>query len=374
MTPLNGDGLGQIVTLLDTLNCGAALIDRAGRIVHANGRLCEMLQCPQPQVIGASVFDFYDAPQEQDAVRQVLARFDETGEEEMQLPLSHGGRLPVISSARPLGAEPPMCDLRVVTMIDISRQKEAEQRLQNQYEFIVKMSDTVLQQAMELKEYAQNLEARIRQRTRELHDAQMDAIYMLAVASEAKDHDTGRHVRRIQHYSHALAMQMGMSEAEADLIGLSAILHDVGKIHIPDSILTKPGPLTSDERGTMQEHTIAGERILSTAQFFTQARRIARSHHENWDGSGYPDHLSGHEIPIEARIVHVADVYDALTSRRAYKDPWPIEQAADIITTSRGRMFEPAVTDAFTALLESGQLRRIAGAIESDSPQLADSA
>jgi putative two-component system response regulator len=151
-----------------------------------------------------------------------------------------------------------------------------------------------------------------------------------------------------------IAQRLGLSTTDAEAIGYSAILHDIGKIHVPDRILSKPGPLDEDERATMQQHTLAGERILSNASFFDRARRIARSHHENWDGSGYPDHLAGESIPLEARIVHVADVFDALTSERVYKQPWSRERAVESILGERGRMFAPEVADAFAALVDVG--------------------
>jgi putative two-component system response regulator len=178
----------------------------------------------------------------------------------------------------------------------------------------------------------------------------MDAIYMLAVASESKDEDTGAHVRRLQRYTQALARELGFSQREADRVGYSAILHDIGKIHVPDHILKKPGPLTDEERRVIQEHTLAGEHILSVKPFFNTARRIARHHHENWDGSGYPDRAAGKDIPVEARIVHLADVYDALTTPRVYKRAWDGFSAASVIEESTGQMFDPDVVKAFTSL------------------------
>jgi putative nucleotidyltransferase with HDIG domain len=281
----------------------------------------------------------------------MLDRFDEQHEEEFFLPLPEGARLPIISSSRPLPGDP---DHRLITLIDISKQKDAENQLREQYQTIVEMSDTVLQQALELRNYSQKLEDRVRQRTRELHEAHMEAVYMLAIASEAKDMDTGKHVRRIEHYSRLLASKLGLPSNEVDAVGYSAILHDVGKIHVPDRILSKPGPLDDDERAQMQQHTLAGERILARSDFFERARKIARSHHENWDGSGYPDRLAGAAIPLEARIVHIADVFDALTTRRVYKEPWDPLIAAEAIRGERGRMFEPQIVDAFDELLVNG--------------------
>ncbi|HVT89334.1 MAG TPA: HD domain-containing phosphohydrolase [Tepidisphaeraceae bacterium] len=348
--------LESIKQLIGTINCGAALIDRAGTIVHANRRLCTMMGLSCSQLIGSNVINFYNDPNDRAAISDALDHFDEDAEAEFFLPLPDGTRLPIISSARQLPGPPPLSDHRLVTMLDISKQKQAEQVMRDHYETIVKMSDTLLQQAIELKRYSQTLENRVTQRTAELHQAHMDAIYMLAVASEAKDQDTGRHVRRIQKISYQLAQRLGLSEPNARAIGYSAILHDVGKIHIPDDILSKPGPLDDRERARMQLHTLAGERILSSNSFFELARTIARTHHENWDGSGYPDGLSKDNIPIESRIVHLADVFDALTHERVYKQAWPREQAITAIHQGRGSMFDPQVVDAFDRALRENVL------------------
>ena len=312
MVNSNGkDMLERIAGLLDALNCGAAMIDRAGRLVHLNRRLCKMMQRGCEELRGRSIVDFYDDPADRAKLLELLEQFDVSNEYEFYLPLPSGQRLPVISSSRPLSSDSSESEYRVVTLIDISKQKDAERSMREHYEFIVQMSDTVLHQALDLKHYSKELEQRVKERTAELHAANMDAIYMLAEAAEAKDLDTGRHVRRIQAYARALALQLGMKDAEAEQVGYSAILHDVGKLHVPDRILAKPGPLDREERMEMQEHTIVGEKILSPREFFALSRQIARSHHENWDGSGYPDHLDGQRIPAAARIVHVVDVYDA---------------------------------------------------------------
>src|SRR4029079_17073198 len=193
--------------------------------------------------------------------------------------------------------------------------------------------------------------------TQDLHEANLDTILMLAIASEAKDQDTGRHVRRIQRLAELIAIERGSDPRTADAIGYAAVLHDVGKMHVPDHILQKPGPLTPDERAIMQQHTITGERIIVDKPFFTRSRRIARSHHENWDGSGYPDGSRKDETPLEARIVHLADVYDALTNARCYKPAWEEKAAAETISQSAGKMFEPDVVKAFQSLFNRGELR-----------------
>jgi HD-GYP domain-containing protein (c-di-GMP phosphodiesterase class II) len=240
--------------------------------------------------------------------------------------------------------------LRVVTVIDLTRQRQA-------YEEISKLTDTILDQALKLKHANQDLEQRVAERTAELHTANVEAIYMLAVASEARDRDT--HVQRIQRYTRAMGRQLTMADDEVETLGCSSVLHDVGKIHIPDHILLKPGPLDDDERSHMQRHTVVGEAILSKQPFFQTARSIARSHHENWDGSGYPDGKAGHAIPLPARIVHIVDVFDALTTRRVYKPAWSHAHSVQAVRDQAGRQFDPELVAAFDGLAADGTLEAI---------------
>jgi len=342
--------VAQFSHLLDALACGAALVERSGRIVHVNPRAAAMLGLPNEALVGQCVQSFYPDPAAREFIAAALADLDHPREGEFYLPTPAGERVPVVISGRAWRDASGARAYYALTMTDITPLKAAEADLRNQYRIIAELSNTILGQAENLKDYTEALEHRVHERTQELHAANMDAIYMLAVASESKDQDTGQHVRRLQHYSHSLARELGFSPREAEQIGYSAILHDVGKIHVPDHILKKPGPLTPDERHVIQDHTIAGEHILSTKPFFHRARRIARSHHENFDGSGYPDRAGGNDIPIEARIVHLADVYDALTTPRVYKVAWPAYDAAAVIAESAGRMFDPEVVRAFDSL------------------------
>ena len=348
-------GVEAFARLLDALPCGAALVSRDGRIAHANARLCTMMGRPRDAVVGAEILSIYrDDADAQEHVRRVLDRFDEPHEAEFYLPRPDGGRLPVLSAARPIAGDNGVADFRLVTMIDLSPQKKAEAELRSQYEIVAQLGNTFLGQAESFKNYSELLEDNVRERTAELREANLDAIYMLAVACEAKDEDTGRHVRRIRDYAEAIARELGFDPREAETIGYSAVLHDVGKMHVPDHILKKPGPLTDDERAIIQQHTLAGERILSEKPFFRRARLIARGHHENWDGSGYPDTAARQEIPIEARIVHLADVFDALATPRVYKLAWSSADALGVIRESRGRMFDPDVVKAFESLYARG--------------------
>jgi hypothetical protein len=231
--------------------------------------------------------------------------------------------------------------------------RRARANLQEQHRAVSDLSDTVIQQAQKLDDYAATLEDRVRQRTAELEEAQLDAVTMLAVATREKDEDTGGHVQRIQRLTQRTAAALGLPPREAEALGRAAILHDVGKLHVPDAILRKPGPLTDRERAVMQQHTVAGERILPDRPFFASARRIARSHHENVDGSGYPDGRRAGDIPLEARIVRVVDVYDALTNRRSYKEAWPTERAREFLHENRGKMFDAELIAAFVNVLNA---------------------
>ncbi len=211
----------------------------------------------------------------------------------------------------------------------------------------------------QLAKFNETLEKRVEERTIQLREANLEAIYSLATAAEAKDDTTGNHLNRIQQFSKALACQMGVPDHEAEEIGYSSIMHDVGKISIPDEILKKPGKLTAEEFDTMKTHSKHGERILPPTNFFYMARQIARSHHEKWNGLGYPDGLKGMEVPLTARIVAVADVFDALTTKRPYKEPWTVEKALDEVMSLSGVHFDPAVIDAWERLLKSGDIDRI---------------
>ena len=198
-----------------------------------------------------------------------------------------------------------------------------------------------------------------RQKAIMLKEANLDAIYSLAVAAEAKDEDTGEHVRRIQKYSTALAKKINFSDEEADEIGYSSIMHDVGKISVPDVVLKKPGGLTDEEFEVIKDHTRNGPRILSPKPLFEKARNIAKHHHEKWDGNGYPDGLSQNDIPIEARIVAVVDVYDALTSKRVYKKSWTSDEAMAELKKCSGSHFDPALVEAWEQLHQSGEVQRM---------------
>ena len=205
----------------------------------------------------------------------------------------------------------------------------------------------------ELRGKNQELEDKVRERTRELRDSRLDVIRRLGYAAECRDSDTGDHIIRMSRYCSCLARAMGMSDEECELLLATTPLHDVGKIAIPDSILLKPGSLTDEEWDVMKTHAIIGGEILSggDSSFLKMAEEIARTHHERWDGKGYPAGRKGVEIPLVGRICAVCDVFDALTSDRPYKKSWSIEDAVKEIRKMSGTYFDPDVVDAFIAIL-----------------------
>jgi putative two-component system response regulator len=175
----------------------------------------------------------------------------------------------------------------------------------------------------------------------------------LSRAAEHRDNDTGAHLRRMSHLCGLLARAIGASEREAEELEQASLLHDLGKIGLPDGILHKPGPLTDAERAVMQRHTLIGAELLagSSSPLLRTAEVVARTHHERWDGTGYPAGLRGEDIPQPGRIAAICDVYDALISERPYKPAWTVEAALAHIGAQRGRHFDPALADAFVALV-----------------------
>ena len=193
----------------------------------------------------------------------------------------------------------------------------------------------------------------------ELRRTGLQAISHLALAASIKDRDTGSHLLRVRRYVEAVAEHLGLPRDRVEELGYSSVMHDVGKIHTPDHILQSTQGLSGDEFEVIKQHCLDGERILGDGRFFETARSIAREHHERWDGQGYPFGLKGEEISLAARIVSVCDVFDALTSRRTYKEPWPIEEGMRAILEGSGNRFDPGVVAALQALHRSGLVERI---------------
>ncbi|MCE6076229.1 response regulator [Agrobacterium vitis] len=219
---------------------------------------------------------------------------------------------------------------------------------------------------VELSLRADGLAAAVTAKSAALVASEEELIWRLARAMEYRDGETGDHVSRVAQISRLLAQDLGLDEDRQRKIYLAAPLHDVGKIGIPDGVLSKPGRLTDSERDMMRRHVDIGVKILEngTSDLLRVAERIAGGHHEKWDGTGYPKGLSGREIPLEARIVALADVFDALCSPRAYKPAWSLQDALDHIRREKGRHFDPACVEAFER--QWSKIASVMGADETD--------
>jgi two-component system response regulator RpfG len=205
---------------------------------------------------------------------------------------------------------------------------------------------------------SQFLEQRIADATKQIREREQETLFRLAKAGEYRDEETGNHIVRMAKYSRLIAEGLNLDIDRCDLIELAAPMHDIGKIGIPDHILQKPGKLSLDELTIMKTHPLIGFRILqnSPSKYLILGATIALSHHEKYDGSGYPYGANGDKIPLEARIVAVADVFDALTSNRPYKTAWSNENSLAYLTANTGKHFDPACVDAFMAQFSQVEL------------------
>jgi putative two-component system response regulator len=245
-------------------------------------------------------------------------------------------------------------------------------------EILINVRNALRRRALEIENRAhrQRLEQTVMERTRELWEAiarlertenelsasREETIHRLAIAAEFRDDDTAQHIQRMSRYCAMLWRASGFGSERADAVRVASLMHDVGKIGLPDNILLKPGKLTAEERTIMQQHCEIGNRILSgsESELLETAAVIARTHHERVDGTGYPSGLRADEIPVEGRIAAIADVFDALTSDRVYKKAYPLAQALEIMREGRGSHFDSALLDCFLDVIsEALEIRRL---------------
>lgn len=267
-----------------------------------------------------------------------------------------------VEFTRRIRAMPNYCTVPVVMVTsDSGPEIRREAIAGGATDFVTKPFDTIELQArvrnllalrqaqIETAEHALTLAKKVETATLDLIAREEEIIWRLARAIEYRDGETGEHVSRVAQISRLIAEAIGLDAASCRTIYLAAPLHDIGKIGIADAILGKKGKLTDDEMQRMREHVSIGARILENgnSDIIRKAELIAQSHHERWDGAGYPDRLSGNDIPIEARIVALADVFDALCSERPYKKAWPVQKAYDEIVSLSGAHFDPQCVAAF---------------------------
>lgn len=225
------------------------------------------------------------------------------------------------------------------------------------------------QQAESVKRRARSLEQQVISSQHETEQRERDILFRLAKATESRDQHVGAHLERIARYSALIAEAIGLPAEEVRQLEAAAPLHDLGKIGVPDHLLNKPGPLDPAEMALMRQHPRLGCEILgeSSSRFVQLAAEIALRHHERWDGSGYPDGLIGERTPLSARIVGLADVLDALTTRRPYKPAWPMDQALEWLRQQRGVLFDPRLVDALLDNAERAEeIRRFFAPLEGE--------
>jgi len=229
--------------------------------------------------------------------------------------------------------------VRMGSLLKMKESQDEVKRYQAELEEMVAVRTSALRMALE----------NVKESQRVILSAHLETIHRLAAAAEFKDEETADHIQRMSRYCALLAKRLALPDAEVDLVLQASPMHDIGKIGIPDSILLKPGKLTADEWAVMKKHTIYGARILGDSNFelLRVGETIALSHHERWDGTGYPNGLAGEEIPLFGRVCAVADVFDALTSRRPYKEPFSNETSLEIMRAGRGTHFDPKILDIF---------------------------
>lgn len=249
------------------------------------------------------------------------------------------------------------CNIPVVFVTSMSEVEDERKGFESgAVDYITKPVSPPLVQArvathLRLYAHEQQLTQLVRERTLELEQTRLEIIRRLGRAAEFKDDETGQHVIRMSHYTRILAVAAGMPEDEVEVLFNAAPMHDIGKIGIPEAILLKPGKLTPEEWQVMKKHPAIGAGIIGRHPhpLLNTARIVALTHHEKWDGSGYPRGLAGEDIPLVGRIVAIADVFDALSSERPYKQAWPIEQATAFLEKEAGHHFDPRLIRLFIA-------------------------
>jgi putative two-component system response regulator len=258
-------------------------------------------------------------------------------------------------TCRLLKEDPRTRSIPVIFLTSLSKEEDEERGLSlGAVDYIRKPFSVPILKArvrtqLELLRYREYLETLVEERTRALRETQKEVIFRLAQAAEYRDNDTGSHIKRIGYYSAVLAERLDFPRVEVNTLFYASSMHDIGKIGIPDNILLKPGKLDDEEWVVMKQHPTIGAGLLEghPSDLLRVAARVARTHHEKWDGTGYPAGLSGEEIPMEGRIVAICDVFDALLSIRPYKRAWTFDESLDEINRYSGRHFDPVVVHTF---------------------------
>jgi putative nucleotidyltransferase with HDIG domain len=244
--------------------------------------------------------------------------------------------------------------------VEISTEAELIREIARLQTELARREDEAADKERQLERYAADLRDTFKEErtlTQRLTRSYRDTVRALSNAVEARDAYTGKHAERVAAYGVEIARRVGLPRPDAPEVEFGFLLHDIGKLGVPDSILFKPGPLTIEERALMARHPVVGAEIVSGIDFLAEAAAVVRSHHERWDGLGYPDGLSGQEIPVAARVFAVADVLDALATDRPYRPAFPLRQARAMIVREAGKQFDPDVVAAFNDIEDATFLK-----------------
>jgi putative two-component system response regulator len=338
-------------TVIDAIPNLVFIKDSSGRFVLVNEACASVYGTTVEDLVGKTDADFCSDPEELAQFLAVDRETIATGNEKLipeeRITDAQGNLRWLQTVKRPLKSVDGVSVHVLGVSADITARKEAEEKLlAGEQELKLAHEDLELQNRA--------LEQMVRDRTKALEQAHIEMLKRLAIASEFRDDDTGEHTSRVSELSALIAEEMGLGEREVEMLRCAAALHDLGKIGVSDAIFLKPGKLTANEFEIMKTHTLIAGEILggSSSPLLQMAERIALTHHEKWDGSGYPRGLRHEEIPIEGRIVAIADVFDALTHSRPYKPAWTIEDAVKEIVALRGVHFDPQVVQAFLNLVD----------------------
>ena len=298
--------------------------------------------------------------------REVLAQFDEQGVDlvllDIRMPHMDGYEVMAALKNLPADVVPPIMVLTAQTDMD-TKLKALDAGAQDflhkpfdRVEALTRIRNMVEVHLLHKQVRQQNeiLEQKVKERTHELEETRLEVVRRLGRAAEYKDNETGMHVVRMSKIAELLARAMGMDDRQATMLLHASPMHDIGKIGISDSVLLKPGKLDPDEWEIMKTHVTIGGEILGDhpSPLMEMARVVAMTHHEKWDGSGYPEGLMGEEIPLVGRVTAVADVFDALTSERPYKKAWSVEYAVSFMKEQSGQHFDPDVIEKFVELID----------------------
>jgi len=323
------------------------VLDQDLRVVNASKSFYEFFKVDKEETVGNLIYDLgnkrWDIPKLRELLETILPEQAVFNNYEVEHEFATIGKRIMLLNARQIERVLGLDKIILLAIEDITERKEVENEIKKVQ--------------LDLNEYYKHeLSLEIARKTWQLkhtlemtRKAALESIHRLSKASEYRDDDTGTHILRMSKYCELISKSIGMDEASTEIILYAAPMHDIGKMGIPDSILLKPGKLTPEEWEIMKSHTTMGAMILkdSTAEFIRMGEIIALSHHERWDGTGYPHGLKGSDIPIEARIAALADVFDALLAKRPYKEAYTIEKAFELILADRGKYFDPDVVDAF---------------------------